>query len=137
MRESIRFCHVAHSMKRIEIPLSYIRDKNNLKVETLYFLWFNVSRLIFVTFCIQCFKTTIYFNWFNVSRPSISHTHKKLFAFSFIIFTFTHLYTHVHSLSYLPISNTLRKKWCHLVSTFQWHLHNSKEGGLRFFIQWQ
>ena len=117
---------------------------------TLYFLWFNVSRLIFDTLCIQYFKTTIYFNWFNVSRPSISHTHKKLFAFPFILFTFTPLYTHVHNLSYHPISNTLRKKWCHLTSTFQWHLHNSnvavsfdcnsyeqtmtKEGGLRFLF---
>ena len=31
MRESMRFCHVAHSMKRIEIPLNYIRDKNKFK----------------------------------------------------------------------------------------------------------
>ena len=99
--------------------------RTNLKVETLYFLWFNVSRLIFVTFCIQCFKTTIYFIWFNVSRLFISLTHTKLFAFPFITFTFTPLYTHVHSLSYHPISNTLRKKRCHLASTFQWHLHNS------------
>ena len=79
-------------------------------METFYFLWFNVSRLIFVIFCIQYFKTTIYFISFNVSRRSIFHTHKKLFAFPFIIFTFTPLYTHVHSLSYHPISNTLRKK---------------------------
>ena len=40
---------------------------------------------------------------------SLTHT-QKLFAFLFIIFTFTPLYTHVHSLSYHSISNTLRKK---------------------------
>ena len=40
--------------------------------------------------------------------PSLTHT--KDFAFPFIIFTFTPLYTHVHSRSYHPISNTLRKK---------------------------
>ena len=45
MRESIRFCHVAHSMKRIEIPLSYIRDKNKFKSgDSLFPL-------------VQCFKT--------------------------------------------------------------------------------
>ena len=56
--------------------------------------------------------------------PSLTHT-KYSFAFPFIIFTFTSLYTHVHILSYHSISNTLWKKWCHLTSTFQWHLHNS------------
>ena len=110
MRESIRFYHVAHSMKRIEIPLTHIRYKNKFKSGDSLFPLVQCSRLIFVTFCIQCFKITIYFIWFNVSRPSISHTHKKLFAFPFILFTFTPLYTHVHSLSYHPISNTLRQK---------------------------
>ena len=31
MRESMRFYYVAQSMKRIEIPLSHIRDKNKFK----------------------------------------------------------------------------------------------------------
>ena len=98
IRESMRFCHVAHSMKKTEMPLNHIRDKNKFKSgESLFPL-------------VQCFKTTIYFMWFNVSRLSISHTHKKLFVFPFILFTFTLLYTHVHSLSYHPISNTLRQK---------------------------
>ena len=125
MQKSIRFCHVMHSMKRIEIPLSHIRDKNKFKSWDSLFPLVQCFKTNFVIFCIQCFKIIIYFIWFNVSRSSISHTHKKLFAFPFIIFTFTLLYTHVHSLSYHPISNTLRKKWCYLSSTFQWHLHNS------------
>ena len=44
MRESMRFCHVAHSMNRIEIPLSHIRDKNKFKSGDSLFL------------LIQCFK---------------------------------------------------------------------------------
>ena len=31
MQESIRFCNVAHSMKIIEILLSYIRNKKKFK----------------------------------------------------------------------------------------------------------
>ena len=45
MRESMRFYHVVHSMKRIEIPLSHIieiplshiRDKNKFKSEDSLF----------------------------------------------------------------------------------------------------
>ena len=51
MRESMRFCHMVHSMKRIEIPLIHIRDKNKFKDETLYFLWFNISKL-FLLHCL-------------------------------------------------------------------------------------
>ena len=102
---------LTHTKKLSSFPFSiFTFTPLYTHVQSLYFLWFNVSRLIFVTFCIQCFKTSIYFIWFNVSRPSISHTHKKLFAFPFILFTFTPLYTHVHSLSYHPISNTLKEK---------------------------
>ena len=58
MQESMRFYHVAHSMKRIEILLSYIKDKNKFKKRDfisfrlmfqdyflLYFL-FNILRLL-------------------------------------------------------------------------------------------
>ena len=31
MQESMRFYHVAHSIKRIEILLNHIRDKNKFK----------------------------------------------------------------------------------------------------------
>ena len=44
MRESMRLCHVAYSMKRIEILLSHIRDKNKLIIDFLFYL-------------VQCFKT--------------------------------------------------------------------------------
>ena len=106
-RESLRLCHMAHSMKRIEILL---KIRTNLKIETLYFFWFNVSKLLFISFFIQCFKTTICFIWFNVSRIFLSLTYKKLFAFPLTLFTSTPLYTHVHNPSCYPISNTLRQK---------------------------
>ena len=110
MRESMRFYHVAHSMKRIEILLSHIKNKNKFKIWTFYFFWFNVSRLLFVTFFIQYFKTTICFIWFNISRFFLSLTHTKLFTFPLTIFTSTPLYVDAHSHSCNPISHTLQPK---------------------------
>ena len=111
--------------RELRCTYAILEIRTNLKVDNLYFLWFNVSRLIFVTFFIQCFKTTIYFMWFNVSGLSISHTHKKLFAFPFIL---SHLLIYIHmSIVFHTILSQIHldKKWCHLASTFQWHLHNS------------
>ena len=98
--KSMRFCHMEHFLKIIEILLNHIRDKNKFKnIDSLFplnlqwfkttfcFFWFNVSRV----------KTTISIIWFNVSRLFLSHTHIKLFAFSFILFTSTPLYTHAHN----------------------------------------
>ena len=98
MQKIMRFYHVTHSMKRIEIPLSHIRDKNKFKSSDFLFS------------LVQCFKTIFVTLLFNVLRLFISHTHKKLFAFPFTLFISTPLYTHVYSLSYHPISNTLRQK---------------------------
>ena len=117
MRESMRFCHVVHSMKRIEIFLSHIRDKNKFKNKDSLFPSVQCFKTIFVTFFIQCFKTTISFIWFNVSRFFFSLTHKKLFALLFTIFTSTHLYTHAHDKSHLKYTQTK-------TSTFQKHVHN-------------
>ena len=82
-----------------KIFLNHIRDKNKFKIRTLYFLWFNVLRLLFVTFFIQCFKITICFIWFNVSRLFLFLTHKKtLFAFQFLL-----LYIHMlTALGFMP-----------------------------------
>ena len=109
MRKSMNFCHVAYSMKRIEILLSHIRYKNKFNNRDFLFPLVQCFKTIFVTLFIQCFKTTISFIWFNVSRFFFSLTHKKLFVFLFTLFTSAPLYTHVHSVSYLPISNTLRQ----------------------------
>ena len=38
IRESMRLGHVAHSMKKIEILLSHIRDKNKLIIDFLFYL---------------------------------------------------------------------------------------------------
>ena len=90
MRENMRFCHVAHSMKRIEIFLNHVRDKNKFKNKDSLFLLvqmfqdyfllhflFNVLRLLFLLFGSM-------FQDFS----SLSHI-KKLFAFLFILFTST------------------------------------------------
>ena len=61
MKESIRFCHVTHTMKRIEIPLNHIRDKNKFKNRNFLFPLVQCFKIIFVTLFIQCFQTTICF----------------------------------------------------------------------------
>ena len=121
MWKNIRFYHVAHSMKRIEILLNLIRDRNKFKNrDFFYFLWLNVSRLLFVIFFIQCVKTTICFIWFNVSRLFLSLSRiKKFFVFPFTLFTSTPLYTNAHNTSCNSISNTpTDQNRCHLSSIF-------------------
>ena len=86
MQKSMRFCHVAHSMKIIEMLLNHIKDKNKFKNrDTLFPL-------------VQCFKTFF-----------LSHT-QKLYAFPFTISTSTHLYTFDFNPSCYLISNTLKQK---------------------------
>ena len=82
MREDMRFYHVTYSMKRIDIPLSHIRDKNKFKSKDSLFL------------LVQCFKTIFVTSLFNVLRllfvlfgsmfqnfSSLSHTQKTLCIF--------------------------------------------------------
>ena len=56
MREDMRFYHMAYSMKRIDIPLSHIRDKNKFKSKDYLFI------------LVQCFKTIFVTSLFNVLR---------------------------------------------------------------------
>ena len=126
MWESMRFYHMAHSMKRIEIPLSHIRDKNKFKS------WDFLFPLI------QCFKTNFYYFFlFNGLRllfisfgsmfqdfPSLTHTKNSLHFHS--SFSLLLLYIHMSIAFHIILSQIhLDKKWCHLASTFQWHLPNS------------
>ena len=124
MQESLRFYYVAHSMKRIEISLSYIRYKNKFKSRNSLFPLIQCFKITFFTFFIQCFKTIICFIWFNISKFFISHTYKKLFAFSFTLLTSNQLYAHAHSPSFHSISNTLKPKMMSFTFNLQWHLHN-------------
>ena len=111
MQESMRFCHVVHSMKRIEIPLSHIRDKNKFKSRDSLFHLVLCFKTIFVTLLFNVLRLLfVLFGSMFQDFPSLTHTHTQLFVFPFTIFTSTPLYTHVHSLSYHPISNTLRQK---------------------------
>ena len=110
MQKIIRFCHVTHSMKRIEIPLSHIRDKNKFKSSDFLFSFVQYFKTIFVTLLFNVLRLLfILFGSMFQDFSSLVHT-KKLFAFPFTLFTSTPLYTHVHSFSYHPISNTLRQK---------------------------
>ena len=56
MRESMRFCYIAHSMKKIEILLSHKRYKKDFK---------NMNSLFLL---VHCFKTIFCYILFNVSR---------------------------------------------------------------------
>ena len=101
---------MAYCRKRIEILLNHIRDKNKFK--SRLFISFGFSRPFFVTFFIQCSKSTICFIWFNVSRLFLFLTHKKTLCISIyhsnfysFIYTFPQLLTSCYS-----VSNTLRQK---------------------------
>ena len=54
IRESMKFYHVAHSIKRIEILLSHIKDKNKLKNRDFLFS------------LVQCFKTTFCYIFYSI-----------------------------------------------------------------------
>ena len=94
VRESLRFCHVMHSMKRIEIPLSHIRDKNKFKSEDSSFLLVQCFKTIFVTLLFNVLRLLIVSFGTTFQDFSSLTKKKKLFAFPFTIFTSTHLYTH-------------------------------------------
>ena len=127
MWESMKFCHVAHSIKRIEIFLSHIKDKNKFKNKNSLFHLVQCFKTIFVTFFIQYFKTTISFIWFDVSRFFFSLTHKKLFAFLFTHFTL-HLYIHMPTTTFYAISSQIHRqklqpfKDTYITSTLWYHL---------------
>ena len=93
MQENMRFCYMAHSMKRIEMILSHIRDKNKFKNRDSLFFWFNISRPLFVTFFIQCLKDYYLFHLVKYLRLFLFFTHTKLFAFPF---TFSILLFYIH-----------------------------------------
>ena len=77
MQESMRFCHVEHFMKRIEIPLSHIRDKNKFKSrDSLFFL-------------VQCFKTIFVTLLFNVLKLLFVLFGSMFQDFSFLTYTKT------------------------------------------------
>ena len=126
MQESMRFCCMAHFLKRIEIPLSHVKDKNKFKNRDSLFPLAQCFETIFVTLFIQCFKTTICFIWFNISILFISHTHKKFFAFLFTLFTSTPSYTR----SQLFISSHLK-----YTQTKNDVIGYDQGRGLTFFIQ--
>ena len=112
-----------------------------------------VSKLLFVKFFIQCFKTIICFIWFNILRFFLSFPYKYLFAFLFTIFHFysfiyicpqpfmpSHLkYTQrKNDVIYLqPFNNTQQLHNSNIVVPFDsdfYEYTRTKEEGLRFFF---
>ena len=118
MRQSMMLCYVTYSMKRIEIPLRHIRDKNKFKSRDSLFL------------LVQCFKTIFITLLFNVLRllfvlfgsmfqnfSSFTHTKNSLHFHS--PFSLLLLYIHM-SIAFHTIPSQIRldRKRCHLLSTF-------------------
>ena len=112
-----------------------------------------VSKLLFVKFFIQCFKTIICFIWFNILRFFLSFPYKYLFAFLFTIFHFysfiyicpqpfmpSHLkYTQTkNDVIYLqPFNNTQQLHNSNIVVPFDsdfYEYTRTKEEGLRIFF---
>ena len=89
MWESMKFYHVAHFTKRIEILLSYIKDKNKFK---------NRGSLILL---VQCFKTS-----------PLSHTQKTLCIsiHCFHFYSFIYTYPQPFMPSYLKYTQKKKKK---------------------------
>ena len=82
-----------------------------LKIETLYFIWFNVSRLLFIIIYLMFQLSRLLFVLFgSIFQDFSSLSHTKLFAFPFTLFTFAPLYTHAHTPLCHLISNTLKQK---------------------------
>ena len=105
------FCHVTHSIKRIEILLSHISDNNNFKIGTLYFLWFNVSRLLFVTFYTMFQNYNLFHLVQSFKTFPLSHTQKSLCIFIHHFHFYSFIYTCPQPfMSCHLISNTLKKK---------------------------
>ena len=98
MQESMRSCHVAYFMKRIEILLSHIRDKNKFKNMDLLFL------------LVQCFKTNFCFLLINISRLLFVSFGSIVQDFSSLSHTHTKNSLHFHNPSFHSISNTLQPK---------------------------
>ena len=111
MRDSMRLCHVMHSMKRIKILLNHIKDKNKFKnMDSLFPLiqcfkttfnllnfLFNFLRLLFVLF------GSMFQDFFSLSLTSNSfHFHSP---FSFLL-----IYIYISTTLHAIPSNTLRQK---------------------------
>ena len=54
MQERMKFCHMVHSMKRFEILLSHIKNKNKFKSRNSLFP------------LVQCFKTIFYYIFYSM-----------------------------------------------------------------------
>ena len=119
MREDMRFYHMAYSMKRIDIPLSHIRNKNKFKNKDYLFLLVQCFKTIFVTSLFNVLKLLfVLFGSIFQNFSSLSHTKNSLHFHS--PFSLLLLYRHM-SIAFhtIPSQICLDKKQYHLLSTFQ------------------
>ena len=119
MQESMRFCHVKHSMKKIEIPLSHIRDKNKFKSRDFLFLLVQYFKTIFVTLLFNILKLLfVLFGSIFQDFSFLTHTKNSLHFHSpfSLLLLYIHMSIAFHS---IPSQICLDKKRCHLLSTFQ------------------
>ena len=111
MWESMRLCHVMHSMKRIKILLNHIKDKNKFKnIDSLFPL-------------IQCFKTTFnllnfLFNFLRLLFVLFGSTFQDFLSLSLTSnsfrfhspFSLLLIYIYISTTLHAIPSNTLRQK---------------------------
>ena len=119
MQESMRFCHVKHSMKRIEIPLSYIRDENKFKSRDSLFLLVQYFKTIFVTLLFNVLKLLLVL-FGSMFQDFSFFTHTKNYLHFHSPFSLLLLYIHM-SIAFHTIPSQIRldRKRCHLLSTFR------------------
>ena len=118
MQESMRFCHMTHSMKRIKILLSHY-DMNKFKNRDSVFP------------LVQCFKTTFCYIFYSMFLDYylfhlvqcfkiflLSHTQKNSLHFHSpcpLLLLYIHMPITLHT---IPSQIHSDKKRCHLLSTY-------------------
>ena len=94
MQESMRFYHVVHSMKKTEIPLSYIRDKNKFKSKNSLFLLIQCFKIAFCYIFYSMFQDYYLFHlvqYFKIFH--LSHTQKTLCISIHRFYFYSFIYT--------------------------------------------
>ena len=132
MRENMRFCHVAHSMKRIEILLIHIRDKNKFKSEDSLFplvqcfktnfcyILYSMFQDYYLFHLVQCFKTFHFSHTQKTLCISIHHFYFYSFIYTcpqpFISSYLKYTQKKMISIQFQPFNDT------YITPTLQYHL---------------
>ena len=94
MWKSMGFCHMSHFMKRIDILLSYIRDKNKFKNMGSLFPLVQCFKATFCYIFYLMFKDYYLFNLVQCFKIShLSHTQKTLCISIYRFYFYSFIYT--------------------------------------------